>query len=291
MYILYPNKYYEWAYVQDDYLENIWKKFTTPYEKFLKVTFKSLADAIFDIPVREIDDPDNIELPENKEFDSVWYSIKTPKDFVYPSEIGLITVTASITKFFQNEFINRIYQLYVRRFGSELCANILTIISPINTIKNATDLVEALQSHKNHLVSCAISRNYIDFNIECENHIVEMCNVIGNTLSAAHYSNNPTTLISELVTKFNHASDRHFTVYDMQTPMTLQLETFSSFKGVRKWYVVQLYKNGKLVIEKKGHLVHYAWMAVITKMLKRIEKSGDGVWTMVIGVAKYRNNR
>ena len=292
MYIIYPTETAKWVYTQDNLINDTWKTIIAPYERFLTETFGTLCDGIFDPPIKKIEDPNHVEFPHDNVFNSIWYTDIAPKNFMFFTDIGMMQMTHTITSFLMHAFMNRVDQLYIKRFGEKFYTNITTLSNLPLDVEFANKVFEELPKYKKNLMVCAISKNFPDFNIRRQKLVVELCNAVGNTLSKVHFFDHPESLRDELIAKSRHVKDSYFNVYEDPFPITLAVNHFrSAANSVKTWYTVQLYKNDKLVVEKKGIFVPYSWMVVITNMLKLIKKTRGGTWTMIMGFANYPNEK
>lgn len=276
---IYSNK---WVYVKDDFLDDIWSIITNPYKDVLFKHFGiDTTKSVISKPFSEVLDDKKSEYCKDEvkiDGDIPYFRDNKfiPVVFRFLSSKEIQYLRANTYNYFHGIFKERIHNIFDEN-------NIYTLV----TKPQKADLINYrdLCIKNNYIMHISFTKNIIDTNREDEESLKALCNRIGYSLSKIY--KNPEEIdkrIDDLDLISNSGS-----IFNSTYPSQLVINYRS--KDYKAKFRTIAYKNGKIVIDKKGRVVPYAYTEMQLKINKIIKSSKPtDKWVLVNGFINYLND-
>lgn len=283
MFILKRFKSAEWAIIPDGIVDELWEEIASPYRKYFEDHEKEVAETITANPAIILDNPNSLKGIEYSGM-TVYIANTTPDKYRL---LGLDEYTKfldSLKRTFSRIFDDRIQKLFSSRLGN--FANFNAIVKTPSSIDRVEQLI---RDHDHNQAHCVYT-----FHQECEKitpavvkEVRSKILKLGEALDGALYHKDERSYAILMRRLNNIVQSDNTRINKWHYPPTMLLAQ-NRPNVTSKVFRLCIYQNGTLVYERRGNLLHYAWIDMMYKLMKNIKRYNGGRWIFIIGIIDVR---
>ena len=269
----------EWAIIPDNTINDLWKEVVSVYDSYFKDHAKDNYESLISNPVVILENPNDLR-GITYDGTNVYVTNITPKNFRVLTEEEFEKLTEQLSRLFSRILSARIEELFFDRHGRFSKFNKVAKIPMDET--QAKKMLELHIPDENIMV--------FTFHRDCEKvtheilkEVKSTCHSIGRVLSKAIINKNLRSYenVVSVMRKVNTLNNMR--VDKWMYPPTIHLAEKYHNNRLNKFRIC-VYLDGKLMFEKRGNIISYAWIDMINKLINQIKLHGIGPWVITIGI-------
>lgn len=290
----------EWTYIKDDFMESIWNEITSPYRKFFEKYIGPNTKYLYEIPIVDLGNDETLK----GYCDRVNKTIRNSNlsDIIFPSipfttkcdKINFSIPNITEEKRLYSEIMEYLTAVFSQRIDRVISRHLDNKYPSMNSIRRftnesyrATVILNNVVKNSSHtkVTHIPFYKDIVSFTGNDEKLFRDICKGVGNSIIKS--INNPSDIDKNIHGIINLSTNRCTPIvsqYANPTPSSIAIRRSISKTHFRSL----LYRNGRLIYDKRGRYVPYAYLEMQIKFLEAIDKSRpNDHWVLINGFLNY----
>ena len=292
----------EILYIPDTVVDELWKKLTEPYKSFFERqlfserTFECDIDVLYRTPIVEFEDMSSFTVFCHRVRLLSSYLPTIPIPYVndpYRSKFDILSkeneneIKSNLNHYLIKVFANRVDSIFNTNLRNGYPKN--RTLPPL--IPDDKEHSVAMIKHfiirdfngDTNLRHLAFSKNVYKYSDKHDTLLKELCNGTANCIIKGIEDEES---VHDNINSIYQLKNSKFSILSAISPTTVDICNHSLYTKTR--FRTMLFKNGKLVADKRGRLIPSGFLEMQWKLLKRIDSgNADDIWVLVNGFINY----